>query len=140
MHIVDTCLNFLRRFFIARRLLHHIHDHHKLAKGQWGGIPGRTAIDLVMSKEMMITILHLLCKNGAITDVDATACYNRMVPALLCVCNPASTTDNLCPTLGGGIPTRTGRLRATTLSSLNCYLCRLPTLTIVEASRLLWGT
>eukprot|EP00978_Attheya_sp_CCMP212_P036448 scaffold165383_cov25-Attheya_sp.AAC.1 len=51
------------------------------------------------------------------------------------VCNPASTTDNLCPTLGGGIPTRTGRLRAATLSSLNCYLCRLPTLTIVEASR-----
>eukprot|EP00978_Attheya_sp_CCMP212_P010132 scaffold24312_cov36-Attheya_sp.AAC.1 len=33
----------------------------------------------------------------------------------------ASTTDNLCPTLGGGIPTRTGRLRAATLSSLNCY-------------------
>eukprot|EP00978_Attheya_sp_CCMP212_P011655 scaffold28855_cov80-Attheya_sp.AAC.4 len=39
----------------------------------------------------------------------------------VCVCNPASTTDNLCPTLGGGIPTRTGRLRAATLSSLNCY-------------------
>eukprot|EP00978_Attheya_sp_CCMP212_P014767 scaffold37804_cov62-Attheya_sp.AAC.1 len=39
----------------------------------------------------------------------------------MCVCNPASTTDNLCPTLGGGIPTRTGRLRAATLSSLNCY-------------------
>eukprot|EP00978_Attheya_sp_CCMP212_P023828 scaffold73879_cov69-Attheya_sp.AAC.1 len=48
----------------------------------------------------------------------------------MCVCNPASTTDNLCPTLGGGIPTRTvGRLRAATLSSLNCYLRRLPTLT-----------
>eukprot|EP00978_Attheya_sp_CCMP212_P026889 scaffold89249_cov35-Attheya_sp.AAC.1 len=38
----------------------------------------------------------------------------------VCVCNPASTTDNLCP-MGGGIPTRTGRLRADTLSSLNCY-------------------
>eukprot|EP00978_Attheya_sp_CCMP212_P047185 scaffold421252_cov49-Attheya_sp.AAC.1 len=83
IHIVDTCLNFLRRFFIARRLLHHIHDHHKLAKDQWGGIPGRTAIDLVMSKEMMTTILHLLRMNGAITDVDATACYDWMVPALI---------------------------------------------------------
>jgi hypothetical protein len=83
IHIVDTCLNFLRRFFIARRLLHHIHDHHKLAEEQWGGIPGRTAIDLVMSKEMMTICLHLMRKNGAITDVDATACYDRMVPALI---------------------------------------------------------
>eukprot|EP00978_Attheya_sp_CCMP212_P029770 scaffold106935_cov75-Attheya_sp.AAC.1 len=32
---------------------------------------------------MMTTILHLLRKNGAITDVDATACYDRMVPALI---------------------------------------------------------
>jgi hypothetical protein len=71
IHIVDTCLNFLRRFFIARRLLHHLNDHHELATEQWGGIPGRTAINLVLSQEMMITNLHLLWKNGAITDVDA---------------------------------------------------------------------
>jgi hypothetical protein len=83
IHIVDTCLNFLRRFFIARRLLHHLHDNHKLASEQWGGIPGRTAIDLVLSKEMMTTTLHLLRKNGAITDVDATACYDRIAPTLM---------------------------------------------------------
>ena len=51
IHIVDTCLNFLRRFFIARRLLHHLHDHHKLATEQWGGIPGRTAIDLTQQRD-----------------------------------------------------------------------------------------
>eukprot|EP00978_Attheya_sp_CCMP212_P024031 scaffold74841_cov31-Attheya_sp.AAC.1 len=32
---------------------------------------------------MMTTILHLMRKNGAITDVDASACYDRMVPALI---------------------------------------------------------
>ena len=54
-----------------------------LAKEQWGGRPGKTAIDLVMSKEMMITTYHLLKKNGAITDVDATACYDRIPPILM---------------------------------------------------------
>eukprot|EP00978_Attheya_sp_CCMP212_P021152 scaffold61404_cov38-Attheya_sp.AAC.3 len=32
---------------------------------------------------MMTTILHLMRKNGAITDVDASACYDRMLPALI---------------------------------------------------------
>eukprot|EP00978_Attheya_sp_CCMP212_P015110 scaffold38853_cov62-Attheya_sp.AAC.1 len=54
----------------------------------------------------------------------------------MCVCNPASTTDNLCPTVDGGIPTRTGRLRAATLASfLTATVGRLPMLTVVEASR-----
>jgi hypothetical protein len=83
IHIVDTCLNFLRRFFIARRLLYHLHTHQKLADEQWGGIPGRTAIDLVLSKDMMISTFHLLRQNGAITDVDARACYDRIVPILM---------------------------------------------------------
>jgi hypothetical protein len=81
IHIVDTCLNFLRRFFIARRLLRHVEDHHALASEQWGGRPGRTAIDLVMSKEIMLTTLHLMRHNGGITDVDATACYDRIAPS-----------------------------------------------------------
>jgi hypothetical protein len=50
IHIVDTCLNFLRRFYIARRLLHHLEDNHMLAKEQWGGRPGKTAIDLFIIK------------------------------------------------------------------------------------------
>eukprot|EP00978_Attheya_sp_CCMP212_P030528 scaffold112539_cov46-Attheya_sp.AAC.1 len=40
-------------------------DNRLLAYEQWGGRPGRTAIDLVMSKEMMISTLHLLRKTGA---------------------------------------------------------------------------
>eukprot|EP00978_Attheya_sp_CCMP212_P006432 scaffold14672_cov61-Attheya_sp.AAC.5 len=32
---------------------------------------------------MMITTLHLLRKNGAVTDVDATACYDRIAPMLM---------------------------------------------------------
>jgi hypothetical protein len=83
IHIVDTCLNFLRRFYIARRLLHHVQDNRLLADEQWGGIPGRTAIDLVMSKEMMLSTLHLLKRNGALTDVDATACYDRIIPCIM---------------------------------------------------------
>eukprot|EP00978_Attheya_sp_CCMP212_P042234 scaffold253977_cov55-Attheya_sp.AAC.1 len=53
-------------------------DNRLLADEQWGGRSGRTAIDLVMSKEMMISTLHLLRKNGGITDVDAIACYDRI--------------------------------------------------------------
>eukprot|EP00978_Attheya_sp_CCMP212_P007588 scaffold17533_cov70-Attheya_sp.AAC.1 len=54
-----------------------------VANEQWGGRPGRTAIDLVMSKEMITTIHHIMRKNGAIIDADATACYNRIVPSLI---------------------------------------------------------
>jgi hypothetical protein len=53
------------------------------------------------------------------------------------VCNPASTIDNLCPKVGGGVPTRAGRLRIATLLSRPDIATtgRLPTLTFVAASK-----
>lgn len=96
IHIVDTCLNFLRRFFIARRLLRHVEEHHAIATEQWGGRPGRTAIDLVMSKEITLTILHLMRHNGGITDVDATACYDRIAPSPMYLSySKAGATNNI---------------------------------------------
>eukprot|EP00978_Attheya_sp_CCMP212_P021895 scaffold64378_cov66-Attheya_sp.AAC.2 len=55
-----------------------------------------TAIDLVMSKEIMITTLHLMRKNGALTDVNATACYDRIMPCLMWLAyNKAGATWNI---------------------------------------------
>eukprot|EP00978_Attheya_sp_CCMP212_P016264 scaffold42459_cov59-Attheya_sp.AAC.2 len=47
---------------------------------------------------------------------DLSSCH-RQGDACVCV-YPASTTDNLCSTVGGsGVPTRAGRLRIAKLSS-----------------------
>eukprot|EP00978_Attheya_sp_CCMP212_P009480 scaffold22433_cov83-Attheya_sp.AAC.1 len=60
-----------------------------------------------------------------------------LVHLCVCVIRHPQPTIFACPTVGGGIPTRTGRLRAATLASFSttATVGRLPTLTVVEASR-----
>eukprot|EP00978_Attheya_sp_CCMP212_P032184 scaffold124289_cov63-Attheya_sp.AAC.2 len=50
---------------------------------QYGGRNGRSAIDVVMLMELTLGIFHLQRSNGAITDCDATACYDCIIALLV---------------------------------------------------------
>eukprot|EP00978_Attheya_sp_CCMP212_P025846 scaffold83971_cov84-Attheya_sp.AAC.4 len=70
---------------------------------------------------------------------DNTNNGREEAPYYMCVCNPASTTPVFCPTMGGGIPTRTGRLRAATLWGRD--IMRMPTsIGVVGMVRAAWAT
>ena len=47
---------------------------------------GKIAIDVVMLKYLTISTFHMTRKNYAITDCDARACYDRILPHILFLC------------------------------------------------------
>ena len=86
IHCIDAEINLIRRELIARRLIQHAEAYNLIPNNNYGGRKGRTAIDVVMYKYLTIGIFHMQRHNCAITDCDATACYDRILPVLLSLC------------------------------------------------------
>ena len=80
---LDNELNLLRRILIAKRVMTHSEEMGLLTQEQWGGRSGKQCVDLAMNVELLITILHLSRSNASMTDVDASACFDRISPSLL---------------------------------------------------------
>ena len=83
LHQIDAELNLVRRELIAKRLLRHAEQYQYLQDHNYGGRNGKCANDVVMKKFLTLQIWHLQRHNGALTDCDAKACYDRIVPILL---------------------------------------------------------
>ncbi len=73
-------------------------EHHKtIVDEQYGGRTGRAAIDVVLLKECTLAIMHLQRSNGAITDCDAKACYDRILAIIATLTNAkAGLPEHLC--------------------------------------------
>ena len=104
IHKIDAELNLIRRELIAKRLLRHAETYNFIPENNFGGRNGKTANDVVIHKHFTLQALHLHRKNGALTDCDATACYDRVIPMLLYLCYskaglPHLTCMWLCKTL-----------------------------------------
>ena len=48
----------------------------------YGGRKGRAAMDAVMKRYFILSAIHLERRNCAYTDCDATAYYDRIIPAI----------------------------------------------------------
>jgi len=83
LHKIDAELNLVRRELITRRLLRQAERQNFLDDNSYGGRNGRCANDAVMKKFMTLQTMHLERRNGAMTDCDAKACYDRIVPIVL---------------------------------------------------------
>ena len=86
LHKIDAELNLVRRELIAKRLLRNAEQSQYLDDSNYGGRNGKTANDAVMKKFLTLQIWQLQRHNGALTDCDAKACYDRVVPMLLYQC------------------------------------------------------
>ena len=80
---LDSELNLLIRILISRRVMQLSEDLNILTPEQWGGREGRQCVDLALNVELILTIIHLSRSNASMTDVDASACFDRISPSLL---------------------------------------------------------
>ena len=97
LHKIDAELNLIRRELIAKRLLRNAEQYNYLDDSNYGGRNGKTANDAVMKKFLTLQIWQLKRHNGALTDCDAKACYDRVVPNLLYMCyNKAGLPPTTC--------------------------------------------
>lgn len=86
IHQLEAELNLVRRELISRRLMKNAESYQRIPMNNSGGRKGRTAIDVVMLKYLTISTFHMTRKNCAITDCDARACYDRILPHILFLC------------------------------------------------------
>ena len=83
MQNIEAELNLIRRELIARRLIANAEQHNMVPMNNSGGRKGRSAIDVVMLKYFTLGIMHMQRRNCALTDCDAKACYDRILPIVL---------------------------------------------------------
>ena len=87
LHKLEADLNLVRREMSAKRLISSVEDQQYLSDENYGGRNNRSAIDVVLKKVFTITTYHLTRTNAAITDCDAKACYDRILPHLMALVN-----------------------------------------------------
>ena len=83
LHNIEAELNLVRRELISRRLVANAEHFDMVPMNNSGGRKGRSAIDVVMLKYFTLGIMHMQRRNCAITDCDARACYDRILPTVL---------------------------------------------------------
>ena len=65
-----------------RAAMHHAEDNDLLNDGQYGSRPNRCATDPVLIEELQCEISRATRKPVVLTNFDATACYDRIIPNL----------------------------------------------------------
>jgi hypothetical protein len=92
---------------LARRFVWHAEDHAAFGEAQAGSRPGRSAIDVVLQKELTYDLSARTLNNVAMMENDATACFDRMIPSLVMLSLRAY-----------GVPEQIVRLLGTTLEKM----------------------
>jgi hypothetical protein len=79
IHLFEADFNFFLKIMWGHRLVCHAKDLNMINSGQYGSVPGRTAIELVMLNQLS----NDLCRTNKINiirfDNDASACYDRIL-------------------------------------------------------------
>ena len=79
IHLFEADFNFFLKIMWGHRLVRHAKDLNMINSGQYGSVPGRTAIELVMLNQLS----NDLCRTNKINiirfDNDASACYDRIL-------------------------------------------------------------
>lgn len=86
LHEIEAELNYIRRELVARRLIKNAEEYNMIPKNNCGGRKGRSAMDVVMLKYITLSTCTMQRRNCALTDCDARACYDRILPILLSLC------------------------------------------------------
>ena len=64
----------------------HCEDNYLLNKGSYGGRPGRRSIDPVIVDVTQVEIAMITRRILVRFNNDATACFDRIMPHILCLC------------------------------------------------------
>lgn len=78
IHIFEADLNLVMEVLIARNLMQHA-EKKGLPESQWGGRKFISSTDLGLAKQLIIQHAKLTGTPTALIELDATACYDRIV-------------------------------------------------------------
>ena len=83
IHLFEADFNFFLKLLWGHRLVHRAHEFKMINTGQYGSVPGRTAIELVMLNQISNDICRTNKYNIIVRfDNDASACYDRILVPL----------------------------------------------------------
>jgi hypothetical protein len=82
IHLYDAGYNFLLKLCLAKRLGAHVETHDTHVDEQGGGRAGRSAIDGAAKKAILFELIRLLHKQAINGDLDAVACFDRIVESI----------------------------------------------------------
>lgn len=79
IHLFEADFNFILKLLWGSRLVRRARDMNLLNPGQYGSVPGRTAMELVMLNQLSNDICRTAKINIIRFDNDASACYDRIL-------------------------------------------------------------
>ena len=79
IHIQECNWQAILRISVAKKTLPHAASLQKIHHAQWGGVPGKTAIDPAIQAIQAIDYSHMTLTNMAIQYNDAKSCYDRLI-------------------------------------------------------------
>ena len=79
----DAEINLLRRILVSHRTMNQAEQRGIITDHQWGGRRNRQCSDLSLQKELHATLHSLTRYDGAVTDVDATNCFDHIPPSIM---------------------------------------------------------
>ena len=88
IHLYECDLNLLLSLYM-REMDQHCEDNHLLNKGSYSGRPGRQSIDPVSVDIVDVTQVEIAIITRRILvrfNNNATACFDRIIPHILCLC------------------------------------------------------
>lgn len=86
IHIYEADYNLLLALK-WRQAIHHAEDNLLLNDGLYGSRPGRSAHDPALIEVLQHEIYRMSMKPGINFDLDATSCYDRILPNLAAICS-----------------------------------------------------
>jgi len=81
IHLYEADYNLLLKWFSSQGFILHSEKAQRINDSQGGGRPGRSAIDLAITKVLSYEIAETLRLRVIIVDNDAKACFDRMLEA-----------------------------------------------------------
>jgi hypothetical protein len=86
IHPLEANLNFLIKILVERHFVWHSEeDHGAFGEAHTGSRPGRSAINVVLQKELTYDLAARTLSNLAMMENDATVCFDHMIPSLVMV-------------------------------------------------------
>lgn len=85
--LYEADYNIFLKIMWAHRLMNHIEYNQLLGEAQGGGRPGRTSHDVALRKMLTYTYARATRTNFGFMDLDATACFDRIVAGFAMLCS-----------------------------------------------------
>ena len=82
IELFDIQLNAAMKIFFEKWMIHNALDRDEIHPSVFGSVPGRSAQDALLEKEISFDIMRLTRTEGAIFDCDAKGCFDRMIAKL----------------------------------------------------------